>query len=214
MDKKQIINVLDVYYKLCSLKRKKRQGWVYWNVAKTRIESIAEHVFGVQQLAWVIYSEAQLDLDIFKVIAMLSLHETEEVIIGDITPFDNITDAEKLAMGDKAVKQIFGKINKSEILIELINEFNQRNTKEAQFAYLCDKMECDLQVKRYSDLGKCSVENANKKIISDDRVKTILENGAKTVADVFLENDKGKYKGTVFEDVVNFLKKHSKVYKK
>ena len=152
MDKKQIINVLDVYYKLCSLKRKKRQGWVYWNVAKTRIESIAEHVFGVQQLAWVIYSEAQLDLDIFKVIAMLSLHETEEVIIGDITPFDNITDAEKLAMGDKAVKQIFGKINKSEILIELINEFNQRNTKEAQFAYLCDKMECDLQVKRYSDL--------------------------------------------------------------
>ena len=95
MNERQIFNMLDVYYKLCSLKRKKRQGWVYWNVANTRIESIAEHVFGVQQLAWIMYSEAQLDLDIFKVIAMLSLHETEEVIIGDITPFDNVTDEEK-----------------------------------------------------------------------------------------------------------------------
>ena len=214
MNERQIFNILDVYYKLCSLKRRKWQGWIYWNVAGTRIESIAEHVFGVQQLAWIMYSEAQLDLDIFKVIAMLSLHETEEVIIGDITPFDNVTDEEKLEMGNKAVKEILKKVNKSELMIELIDEFNKKETKEAQFAYLCDKMECDLQIKRYSDLGKCSIKNAKDNIKNDIRVKRMLENGAKTVADIFLESDKGKYEGTIFEDVIKFLKKHSKINKK
>lgn len=141
MDSQKIFNVLDIYYKLRSLKSKERQGWMRWNVSGTRIESIADHIFGAEQLAWLMYSESGIDLDIFRVIAMLSLHETEEVTIGDITPFDNVTPEEKLQLGKCAVEKMLGNLDKKQMMLELINEFNEMKTKEAQFAYLCDKME-------------------------------------------------------------------------
>lgn len=208
MDSRRIINVLDIYYQLSSLKVKERQGWLKWNVSGTRVESIADHVFGAEQLAWLMYSESGIDLDIFKVIAMLSLHETEEVTIGDITPFDNVTPEEKLQMGNYAVEKMLENLSQKKMMSDLIDEFNERKTKEAKFAHLCDKMECDLQAKRYSDAGYCNIEDAPKKIVSDQRVQEIISNGAQTVADVFIEYDKGKYEGTAFADLISFLKSY------
>ena len=77
MNNREMLGLLDTYYRLSVLKHKERSGWVEWNVIARRLESVAEHVFSVQQLAWLIYSEAELDLDIEHVISMLSLHETE-----------------------------------------------------------------------------------------------------------------------------------------
>lgn len=208
MDSRRIINVLDIYYQLSSLKVKERQGWLKWNVSGIRVESIADHVFGAEQLAWLMYSESGIDLDIFKVIAMLSLHETEEVTIGDITPFDNVTPEEKLQMGNYAVEKMLENLSQKKMMSDLIDEFNERKTKEAKFAHLCDKMECDLQAKRYSDAGYCNIEDAPEKIVSDQRVQEIISNGAQTVADVFIEYDKGKYEGTAFADLISFLKSY------
>ena len=175
-----------------------------------RVESIAEHIFGVQQLAWLIYSEANLQLDIMKVIAMLSIHETEEVSIGDFTPFCNVSEEDRKKMGDEAVRNLFKDLDKKTMMINLINEFNERKTPEAKLAYLCDKMECDMQAKWYSDEGYCSIENASSEILSDSRVKEIILNcNAKTVADVFIAFDEGKYEGTVFEELISFLKEYS-----
>ena len=40
------------YYVLCNrLKDVIRTGWKDWNVTKDRVESVAEHIFGVQMLA-------------------------------------------------------------------------------------------------------------------------------------------------------------------
>ena len=40
------------YYTLCNkLKDVVRTGWLNWCVKRDRVESIAEHVFGVQMLA-------------------------------------------------------------------------------------------------------------------------------------------------------------------
>ena len=46
-------------------------------------------------LAIAIHSEYKMDIDISKAIQMLVIHELEEVIIGDITPFDNVTQQQK-----------------------------------------------------------------------------------------------------------------------
>ena len=108
---------------LTKLKNKKRQGWIYWNVTADRIESIAEHIFGAEQLAWLIYSEAELDLDIYKVISMLSLHETEEITIGDITPFDQVSREEKKRRGHIAIEETFKNLFQNEMMINLIKEF-------------------------------------------------------------------------------------------
>ena len=65
-----------------------------WNVKRDRLESVAEHVYGVQMLAIAMKSEYSYDIDIMKVILMLAVHELGETVIGDLTQFD-ITKEEK-----------------------------------------------------------------------------------------------------------------------
>ena len=69
---KNVIN----YYVLCNkLKNVIRTGWKDWNVQKERLESVAEHIFGVQMLAIAMKSEYNYDIDILKVIMMIAIHE-------------------------------------------------------------------------------------------------------------------------------------------
>ena len=80
-------NVIN-YYVLCNkLKDVIRSGWKNWKVERERIESVAEHIFGVQMLAIAMKSEYQYDVDIMKVIFMLAIHELGEIVIGDLTQF-------------------------------------------------------------------------------------------------------------------------------
>lgn len=211
METKKLLNVLHYYYETSTLKEVERTGWKYWNVSKDkRIESIAEHIYGTQHLAMAIFSEFNLKIDIFKVVTMLSLHESEEINMGDKTPFDGISEEEKLNMGKKAVEKTFSALTKREVFTSLIDEFNTKQTPEAQFAYLCDKMECDLQAKKYSDEGRCSFDNISSKLLNDPRVKKIIENGAKTVADVFIEYDTYRYtESPIFSELIKFLKDYS-----
>lgn len=208
MEKLKILNILDTYYDLTKLKDKKRQGWLYWNVSADRIESIAEHIFGAQQLAWLIYSEANLDLDIYKVISMLSLHETEEITIGDITPFDKVTLEEKLSRGEKAVEKTFDKLSKKNMMIDLVKEFDIHDTKEGKFAFLCDKLECDLQAKKYYENGYVNIDNASSIVKDNEKTKAYEKQGITDVGEIFLRNDEGKYAGTVFEEIANFIREY------
>ena len=76
------------YYVMCNkLKDVIRTGWKDWHVKRDRLESVAEHVYGVQMLAIAMASEYKYDIDILKVICMLAVHELEEVVIGDLTMF-------------------------------------------------------------------------------------------------------------------------------
>ena len=211
MEKEKILNVLHYYYETATLKEVERTGWKEWNVSRNRrIESIPEHIYGTQHLAMAIFSEFDLDIDIFKVVTMLSLYETEEINIGDKTPFDGISDADKLKMGKVAVNKTFSTLRKKEMFINIIDEFNERKTPEAIFAYLCDKMECDLQAKKYSDEGRCSFENVSPNVLGDVRVQKIIANGAKTVADVFIDYDTYRYtENNIFFDMIHFLKEYS-----
>lgn len=208
MEKLKLLNILDTYYDLTKLKTKKRQGWIYWNVSAERIESIAEHIFGAQQLAWLIYSEAELDLDIYKVISMLSLHETEEITIGDITPFDKVTPEEKLRRGELAVEKTLDRLSKKDVMISLVKEFDTHETKEGKFAYLCDKLECDLQAKFYYEKGFISVNNATDIVTENEKTKAYQKHGITDVSEIFLRNDEGKYAGTVFEEIANFIREY------
>lgn len=58
-------------------------------------------------------------------------------------------------------------------------EFDAHKTKEAIFAYQCDKLECDLQCKLY-DQEKCVDLNnqKNNKTLENEIVKEILNGGA------------------------------------
>ena len=151
-------NVIE-YYVLCNkLKNIIRTGWIDWKVKRKRIESVAEHIYGTQMLALAIYSEYKYEIDIKKVILMLALHELEEIKIGDLTPFQ-ITKEEKKKIGKKAVEDIIKNLNIKEDIDKIIDEFDERITKEALFAHHIDKLECALQCKLYDEENCVDLNN-------------------------------------------------------
>lgn len=176
-----------------------------WNVSG-RIESVTDHISNCQALAWALWSEFELDIDIYKVIAMLSIHEEGESILGDLTPYDGEATITKSIREKAAFDSICKPLKKRNILISLFDEFEAKETPEAKFAFLYDKLDCDLQAKFYSQQKKCTIENATYSIVSNPKVQEIIANGAETVWDVFHEADKNIYKNTFLEEFFAALK--------
>lgn len=178
------------YYMLCNrLKDVIRKGWLDWNVQRTRLESVAEHIYGAEQLALIMWSEYNYDVDIKKVIMMLAIHELEETIIGDLTPYE-VDKETKEKLGHKAVHEILDGINMGESIEDMILEFDERKTKEAKFAYMCDKLECDLQCKLYDEEGCVDIEfQEDNPIAKTPRVKKLIDEG-KQWSEMWLENDR------------------------
>lgn len=170
-------NVIN-YYVLCNkLKNIIRTGWKDWNVKRDRIESVAEHVYSVQMLAIAMKSEYQYDIDIMKVLFMLAIHEIGETAIGDLTRFQ-ITKKEKEKLEHEAVSKILKNLLDGNQIKELFLEFYNGETKEARFAYQCDKLECDLQCKLYDEENCVDLNNQEgNKTIDNNNVKELLENG-------------------------------------
>lgn len=190
-------NSMRFYLLATQLKYKIRSGWnkTHWNVSKERLESIAEHVYGTCILALSIDSEFKTNLDINKVIKMLVLHELGEVIIGDITPFDNITPEEKMKKEHEAMKEVIGDLVNHQEFLSLLFEFDEKQTKEAIFAHHCDKLEADIQAKVYQDMG-CQHpldEQENNVVFKSDKVQQMVKNGAQTAFDIWYEWDKSLY---------------------
>lgn len=167
------------YYVLCNkLKDVVRTGWENWNVKRDRLESVAEHIFGVQMLAIAMKSEYDYkDIDIMKVLYMLAVHELEEIYIGDLTLFQ-IADGKKKELGHKAVKKVLGDLIDKAQIESLILEFDERKTKEAKFAYWCDKLECDLQSKIYDEENCVDLsDQKDNPTFNDKRVQDLLKSG-------------------------------------
>lgn len=175
MEKEEI--VLN-YYCVCNkLKDVVRTGWKDWGVKRERVESIAEHVYGVQMLALAIKNVYQYDIDIMKVIFMLSIHELGECIIGDLTQFQ-IDKEEKMKIEHEAVHNILSGLLNGEEIEKLFLEFDEHKTKEALFAYECDKLECDIQCKLYDQEGCVDLNNQeNNGSAKEERVKKLMESG-------------------------------------
>ena len=181
------------FYVLCNkLKNIVRTGWKDWHVKRERLESVAEHIYSTQMLAIAMYSEFKYDVDIYKVIYMLAVHELEEILIGDLTQFQ-ISREEKEKLGHKAIEDVLSSLENKDFIKDIILEFDERKTKEADFAYHIDKLECDLQCKLYDEEGCVSVDvEKDAKNIHDETVMKLLKEG-KSWSEMWLSFGQGKY---------------------
>lgn len=167
-------NVVEFYLFCNELKHLIRTGWRDWHVDSDRLESVAEHIYGVEMLAIAIYSEYDFDIDLKKVVMMLALHELEEIVIGDLTQFQ-ISREEKARLGHEAVRDVLAPLTIHDDLEKFVFEFDERKTKEARFAYFCDKLECDIQAKLYDLDGAVSLEKQEDNVsFYDQRVQELL----------------------------------------
>ena len=198
------------YYVMCNkLKHVIRTGWKDWNVKRERIESVAEHIYGVQMLAIAMKSEYQYDIDIKKVILMLAIHELGETVIGDLTQFE-IDREEKEKLEAEAVEKVLGHLIDKDELKELFLEFDAKKTKEAKFAYLCDKLECDIQSKLYDEEGCVDLtDQANNKTMNHHLVKSLLEKGL-SWSEMWLEFGRNIYPyDENFQKVSEYVETHT-----
>lgn len=200
------------YYVLCNrLKNIIRKGWLDWNINRDRIESVAEHVYGTLMLAIAMYYEYDYNIDLNKVIMMLSIHELEETIISDLTEWD-IDSNKKIESGHLATHNILNNIISANELEKLISEFNNKSSKEAIFAYHVDKLECDIQCKLYyEENNKCVDMNnqSSNNSFYDKRVQKLLKEG-KDFATMWLEFDKDKFKDdNNFVEILEYIENNS-----
>ncbi len=173
------------YFKATQLKDILRQGAVQWNVKKNRLESIAEHVYGCLILVISLHSELNLELDLGKTLEMLAIHELEELVIGDVTPLDNI---DKKDLKDKAREAVFSfvkNLNQSDFLMNLTDEYNEGKSLEAKFAKAVDKLECVLEFKKYQDLKQVSLSHLKPQMLKNKKVKEFVDSGKYDLADIF-----------------------------
>lgn len=189
------------FYKLCTkLKDTIRKGPIVWNAKRERIESVAEHIYGTQMLAISIYYQFNYKLDLNKIIYMLAIHELEEIEIGDLAFFET-TKEDKLIKGKNATDYLLKDLLGKEEITALLDEYNAQITEEAKFAYHCDKLECDIQMKLYDQEGCFDINNQpNNPIINSPDVRKVLDS-EKNISNAWIEFDRKK-----FEDDKNFIR--------
>lgn len=200
--------VIKAYKLMDSLNNIVRTGWINWNVKKERVESIAEHIYSVQQFALIMYltyKEEYKDLDIYKVLVMLAIHETEEAYIGDLTLFD-ISREEKEKLGHKKIHEFFQQFIDGEKFENLILEFDERKTKEALFAYQCDKLQCDTKAVLYNEYVDLNNQE-NNKTFHDKKVQELLNSGM-SFGEMWVQFGQDRYNyDNQFKELSNYIKK-------
>ncbi len=206
--------VFRFYFLNFTLKNKIRTGWddTHWNICSARRERISEHVVGTIALAIAMNSEFKYtderNIDIDKIIKLLAIHETGEILIGDITPFDGVSTEQKEEIEHKAMMKVVGNLDDHENLIKSLFDFDEQSSNEAKFAYLCDKMEADLQSKYYQDSGlhRSLNDQANNIVFKSSKVQQMLKDGVQTAFEIWYGYDVNKFKNNdVFPEFADIL---------
>lgn len=114
----------------------------------------------------------------------------------------NIPREQKIEIEFKAIREVLGDLQKNEVYYNLLQEFEQKETREAVFAYHCDKLEADIQAKVYQDMGRQHPldEQEDNVVFRSSKVQEMARNGAETAFDIWYEWDKSLY-----QDDENFL---------
>ena len=200
--------IINFYLITHKLKEKIRTGWLEVGISSKRLESVAEHIYGCLMLAIAIDSEYKLNLDMYKCIKMVTLHELEETIMKDFTIRDKITNKEKIQLGRECVQKVTDGLIKQEEIINLLDEFNEHKTKESLFCYHIDKIECDFQAKIYDLRGQFDLKQALDDLDYFGEAGNKIKDKVKTASDVWIEYDKQRYVGDkIFEDLINDIQK-------
>jgi len=133
--------ILDLLHKAEKLKCELRHSWS----SSGRQESVAEHVWRTSLMALLFSPQMKEKIDLYKALKMIIIHDLGEMETGDTPVFnqsDSASQNESQAM--QKLRTLLDNETGDEIY-SLWNEFNERNTPEARFAFALDKLEANLQ---------------------------------------------------------------------
>lgn len=128
------------------LKSLVRSGWTRFPIHEP--ESVAAHSWGMG-LAALLYCPDHLDRE--KVITLALIHDLAEVIAGDVTPYDGVSEEDKRRAEENALAEILRGHPRSEELQEWWLEFEDRTTPEGCFVSDLDRLDIALQSEIYEE---------------------------------------------------------------
>lgn len=134
-----LINILG------KLKELQRSGWI--NKGIKNAETVAAHSHGVALLA-LLFAPSHLNKE--KCLKLALIHDLQEALVGDITPFDGISEEEKAQREKNAIKEISQKLHFAE-LEDLFSEYEKNKTKESRFVRDLDRLDGVMQAQYYDN---------------------------------------------------------------
>eukprot|EP00397_Hematodinium_sp_SG-2012_P022078 GEMP01022854.1.p1 GENE.GEMP01022854.1~~GEMP01022854.1.p1 ORF type:complete len:494 (+),score=105.92 GEMP01022854.1:113-1594(+) len=146
---------------IAKLKEVPRTGWVRCEVNK--VESVADHSYGVAMLSLVLGPLAD-GLNVDKMVKMALLHDLAEHEVGDLVVEgslhlrDNVSREEKAKL-ETAAMRATTKILLRPDLLELWEEYEAGETREARFVKDVDKLEMLYQAAYYEKTQKRDLED-------------------------------------------------------
>ena len=170
-------NIVNFLFEIGILKKTPRSGYQFLGTGN---ESVAEHSFRVAVIAYLL-AKNEPKADMQKVVLMSLFHDFHEARTGDHNYVNKryVTVNESKAVNDLARKLSFG-----QEIVSLIDEFNSRETLEAQLSQDADQLDFILELKRQHDLGNISAAEWLKY-----SAKRLITDFAKTLADEIVTTD-------------------------
>ncbi len=106
-----------------------------------RLENSAEHCWHVSVLAMILAEHSDLEINLFKVVKMLLIHDIVEIDAGDTYFFDEKGNTDKVKREKEAAERLFGLLppDQAKEFREAWEEYEARFTNEAKFAYALDR---------------------------------------------------------------------------
>ncbi|ADY56130.1 metal dependent phosphohydrolase [Syntrophobotulus glycolicus DSM 8271] len=141
MDKNRIAQQVRFIFEIDKLKNVIRQSRISDN---SREENDAEHSWHLAVMALILREYANdKDLDIFKVIKMLLIHDIVEIYAGDVHVYDIEGNKDKSIRERKAAEKIFSLLpsDQAEEYQSLWLEFDSRITNESKYANSIDRLQ-------------------------------------------------------------------------
>lgn len=151
------------FHMLERLKTTKREGWRRFNIKDG--ESISDHMYRMSILTMLAPPSLSSRLDIPRCTKMALIHDMAELLVGDITPVDNIPKEEKSRREEETMdylcKDLLGKFHggiAADDMKLIWREYEDSVTLESKFVHDIDKMELILQMVEYERSHKGTTE--------------------------------------------------------
>lgn len=146
--------LLAAYLEINHLKQLYRQGWLRSGIPPEQCELVADHIYGMSMLAWLVIDGGLAPgVERDKALCMVLAHELGEIYTGDIVPGDKVPPEEKHRLERDGLMRVVEKLPNGHELVDLWEEFEAGASPEARLVKQLDRLEMALQALVYEKQG-------------------------------------------------------------
>lgn len=162
-----------------ALKALARTGWVRKGVPGP--ESVAAHSWGV---AWLVLVLLPDGLDVGRALSYAVLHDLPEARVGDLTPHDGVSAADKLARERGAMTALMATVPRGPALLRTWEAYEAQSDPESRFVRQLDRLDMALQAAAYARAGTAGLAeflDSAERAVTDPALRQLIDQLRATV---------------------------------